>query len=145
MHSPSQFSRFHIIPILSRPVINAVITTYVIRHYNCTNTLGILFITSVQAKTDDLAYLSDTNCLIQANESDYDTTSTPQASKKQHRQLLQVHQRTFLILKERNNDMSHMYERHSATGGQLKILRYKNPIMQYVRIKYCTSGKVWVL
>ena len=43
------FSRFHIISISFRPVINAVIITDIIRQYHCTNTLGILCITSVPA------------------------------------------------------------------------------------------------
>jgi len=44
------FSRFQIISISIRPVINAVIiTNVIIRQYHCTNTLGILCITSVPA------------------------------------------------------------------------------------------------
>jgi len=43
------FSRFHIISIAFRPVINAVIITYIIRQYNCTNTLRIQCISGVRA------------------------------------------------------------------------------------------------
>jgi len=57
--------------------MNAIIITYVIKQYHCTNTLGIICITSVQAihtcrsavaiRTVAL-YLTDANCEIQPNE-----------------------------------------------------------------------------
>ena len=70
------FSRLHINSIAFRAVINAVIITIIIRQYHCTNTIGILCITSVLAthpwrppgtknttvtRTVSL-YLSDTRC-----------------------------------------------------------------------------------
>jgi len=41
------FTWFHIIFIGFCPIINAIIITYIIRHYHCMNVLGIVYITSI--------------------------------------------------------------------------------------------------
>ena len=77
------FCRLHIIFIAFRPAINAIIITYIITQYQCTNTLGILCITAVQAihacsqklntalLTQTFAVnLSDSECQIQPKDSD---------------------------------------------------------------------------
>jgi hypothetical protein len=69
-------SQFHIIFIGFRPAINAIIITYFIKQYHCTNTFGTFCVTSVQAiqncpsapETRTVAlYLTDVNCQIQPN------------------------------------------------------------------------------
>jgi len=50
---PVTISRYHIISIAFSPVINAVIITYIIIQYYCTNTLGILRISGLKAIHND--------------------------------------------------------------------------------------------
>jgi len=113
-------SHFHIIFIGFHPVINAIIITYVIKQYHCTNTFGILCITSVQAihNCRSAPVTQRSRCISQKRIVKYSQTNafrnmkpTPRASIEQHRQLLRSTSAHLSHIQRNKTVKSHVYLR----------------------------------